>query len=81
MQGLMIGRHVAGATATPPIPPAPDRRPDKRSRTGTSMVPRTHTAVTWLLNGGEPAIRLMTRHDVLGGRAGKDAGQVLAAPR
>jgi hypothetical protein len=45
------------------------------------MVPRTHTAVTWLLNGGEPAIRLMTRHDVLGGRAGKDAGQVLAAPR
>jgi hypothetical protein len=45
------------------------------------MVPRTPTAVTWLLTGGEPAIRLMTRHDAPGGRAGQDAGQVLAAPR
>ncbi len=45
------------------------------------MNPRTHTAVTWLLNGGEPAIRLMTRHDVHGERADKDARQVLAAPR
>ncbi len=45
------------------------------------MDPRTHTAVTWLLNGGEPTIRLMTRRDVLGERADKDAGQRLAAPR
>ena len=29
------------------------------------MDPRTHTAVTWLLNGGKPTIRLMTRRDIL----------------
>ncbi len=45
------------------------------------MNPRTHAAVTWLLNGGEPNIRLMTRRDVLGEWADKDAGQMLAAPR
>ncbi len=43
------------------------------------MDPRTHAAVTWLLNCDEPAIRLMTRRDVLGEQAGVDAGQVLAA--
>jgi hypothetical protein len=26
-----------------------------------SVDPRSHTAVTWLLNSGEPAIRLLTR--------------------
>jgi len=30
------------------------------------MNPRTHAAVTWLLNCDESAIRLMTRRDVLG---------------
>ncbi len=43
------------------------------------MDPRTHAAVTWLLNCDESAIRLMTRRDVLGEQAGEDAGQVLAA--
>ena len=42
------------------------------------MDPRTHAAVTWLLNCDEPAIRLMTRRDVLGEQADEDAGQVLA---
>jgi len=45
------------------------------------MDPRTHAAVTWLLNCGEPAIRLMTRRDVLGGQADEDAGQVLAGAK
>jgi hypothetical protein len=45
------------------------------------MDPRTHTAVTWLLNSGEPAIRLMTRRDVLGEPTGADAGQVLAGAK
>ena len=42
------------------------------------MDPRTHPAVAWLLNSGEPAIRLMTRRDVLGEQAAEDAGRVLA---
>jgi len=45
------------------------------------MDPRTHAAVTWLLNCDEPAIRLMTRRDVLGEQADEDAGQVLAGAR
>ena len=45
------------------------------------MDPRTHAAVTWLLNCGEPAIRLMTRRDVLGEQADEDAGQVLAGAK
>ena len=45
------------------------------------MDPRTHAAITWLLNCGEPAIRLMTRRDVLGEQAGEDAGQVLAGAK
>jgi hypothetical protein len=46
------------------------------------MDPRTHAAVTWLLNCDEPAIRLMTRRDVLGEQADEDAGQVCwPAPR
>ena len=45
------------------------------------MEPRTHAAVTWLLNSGEPAVRLMTRRDLLGERAGEDAGQVLAGAK
>ena len=45
------------------------------------MDPRTHAAVTWLLNSGEPAIRLMTRRDVLGERADEDAAQVLAGAK
>ena len=42
------------------------------------MDPRTHAAVTWLLNSAEPAIRQMTRRNVLGERADEDAGRVLA---
>ena len=45
------------------------------------MEPRTHAAVTWLLNSGEPAVRLLTRRDLLGERAGEDAGQVLAGAK
>jgi hypothetical protein len=45
------------------------------------MDPRTHAAITWLLNCGEPAIRLMTRRDVLGEWAGEDARQVLAGAK
>jgi hypothetical protein len=45
------------------------------------MDPRTHAAVTWLLNCDEPAIRLMTRRDVLGEQADEDAGQVLAGAK
>jgi hypothetical protein len=45
------------------------------------MDPRTHAAVTWLLNCDEPAIRLLTRRDVLGERADQDAGQVLAGTK
>ena len=42
------------------------------------MDPRTHAAVAWLLNCDEPAVRLMTRRDVLGEQAHEDAGRVLA---
>jgi hypothetical protein len=45
------------------------------------MDPRTHAAMTWLLNSDEPAIRLMTRCDVLGEPADADAGQVLAGAK
>jgi hypothetical protein len=45
------------------------------------MDPRTHAAITWLLNSGEPAIRLMTRRDVPGEQAGEDADQVLAGAK
>ncbi len=45
------------------------------------MAPRTHAAVTWLLNSGQPAIRLMTRRDILGEQADEDAGQVLAGAK
>src|SRR5712691_10988607 len=45
------------------------------------MNPRTHAAVTWLLNCDEPAIWLMTRRDVLGEQADEDAGQVLAGTK
>jgi len=45
------------------------------------MDPRTHAAVTWLLHSDEPAIRLMTRRDVLGEQADDDAGQVLAGAK
>jgi len=45
------------------------------------MDPRTHAAVTWLLNCDEPAIRPMTRRDVLGEQADEDAGQVLAGAK
>jgi hypothetical protein len=45
------------------------------------MEPRTHAAVTWLLSSGEPAVRLMTRRDLLGERAGEDAGRVLAGAK
>src|SRR5437879_6529318 len=42
------------------------------------MDPRTHAAITWLLDCDEPAIRLMTRRDLLGEQADDDAGRVLA---
>ena len=45
------------------------------------MDTRTHAAVTWLLDCAEPAIRLMTRRDVLGEQADEDAGQVLAGAK
>lgn len=45
------------------------------------MDPRAHSAVTWLLNSSEPAIRLMTRRDILGEQADEDAGQVLAGAK
>lgn len=44
------------------------------------MDPRMH-AITWLLNCGEPAIRLMARRDVHGEQAGEDVGQVLAGAK
>jgi hypothetical protein len=45
------------------------------------MDTRTHAAVAWLLTSGEPAIRLMTRRDLLSEDAGDDAGQVLAGAK
>ena len=45
------------------------------------MDPRTRAAVAWLLGSGEPAIRLMTRRDLLGEQADDDAGQVLAGAK
>jgi len=45
------------------------------------MDPRTHAAMTWLLNSDEPAIRLMTRRDLLGEQADDGGGQVLAGAK
>jgi hypothetical protein len=45
------------------------------------MDPATHTVVTWLLASDEPAIRLMTRRDVLGEQADESPGQVLAGAK
>jgi hypothetical protein len=58
-----------------------DDEGDRLKRTGTSVDPRTRAAVAWLLGSGEPAIRLMTRRDLLGERADDDAGQVLAGAK
>jgi hypothetical protein len=46
-----------------------------------TMDARTDTAVAWLLTSSEPAIRLLTRRDVLGGQAEEDTGQVLAGAK
>ena len=46
-----------------------------------SMDARTDTAVAWLLTSGEPAIRLLTRRDVLGEQADQDTGRVLSGPK
>jgi hypothetical protein len=45
------------------------------------MDPRTRAAVTWLLDCDEPAVRLLTRRDVLGERSDQGAGQVLAGAK
>ena len=46
------------------------------------MDPQTEAAVTWLLGSDEPAIRLMTRRDVLGEQADADAAdQVLGGAK
>jgi hypothetical protein len=45
------------------------------------MDQRTNAAVDWLLDSAEPAIRLMTRRDLLGEQAGDDAAEVLAGPK
>ena len=45
------------------------------------MDPRTHAAVAWLLNSGEPAIRLMARRDLLGEPAGEARARCWPAPR
>jgi hypothetical protein len=45
------------------------------------MDPPTHTAVRWLLDSDEPAIRLMTRRDVLGEQSDENPGQVLAGAK
>jgi len=45
------------------------------------MDPQTHAVVTWLLDSGESAVRLMTRRDVLGEQADEDAGRVLVGAK
>lgn len=45
------------------------------------MDPRTRAAITWLLDCGEPAIRLMARRGLLGEQADNDADQVLAGAK
>ena len=81
-QASMIRRYIAWRnrhTADPRL-----RRivqTGKCSLRRQGMDPRTHAAVTWLLNCSEPAIRLMTRRDVLGEQADEDAGQVLAGAK
>jgi len=41
---------------------------------------QSDAAVSWLLSSAEPAIRLMTRRDVLGADVASDPGEVLAGP-
>lgn len=45
------------------------------------MDQQTRAAVDWLLGSDEPAIRMMTRRDLLDEPAGYDAGQVLTGPK
>lgn len=46
------------------------------------MDQRTSAAVEWLLGSDEPAIRMLTRRDVLGERAAsQDAAQIMSGPR
>jgi hypothetical protein len=42
---------------------------------------RTEAAVTWLLHSEEPAIRLMTRRDLLGEEVTADPAAILAGPK
>jgi hypothetical protein len=46
-----------------------------------SMDPQTDSAVAWLLNSSEPAVRSLTRRDVLDEPADEDAGQVLSGAK
>jgi hypothetical protein len=45
------------------------------------MDQRTRAAVAWLPDSGEPAIRLLTRRDILGQRAADNPGLVLGGPK
>ena len=82
-QGSMIRRHVSRRNRHTAPPLRRDRcpgqtQPDK----ARAWIPRTHTAVTWPLNGDEPTSQLITRRELSSASgAGKDAGQALAAPR
>ena len=74
------------AGSIPGGPPQASRQPAVTARrkiqeNNKSMEPRTHAAVTWLLNSSEPAIRLLARRDVFGEQADEGTSQVLAGAK
>ncbi|MDQ3879903.1 MAG: hypothetical protein M3295_02325, partial [Chloroflexota bacterium] len=56
-------------------------RPTRRSQNAGSAPEPDERAVAWLLASDEPAIRAMTRRDVLGERRPNDAARVLDGPK
>jgi hypothetical protein len=78
-------RSAPAAKAPPrvnrqPVRPVRPMRP-MRPENNKTMDPPTYGAVTWLLSSGEPAVRLLTRRDVLGEPADAGPGQVLAGAK
>ncbi len=54
---------------------------EERRRKGNGMATANDPAVDWLLGSDEPAVRFLTRRDLLGEPAGEDVGKIMSGPK
>jgi hypothetical protein len=78
--GRAISGFGASSTARPRQLPG-DRRTQRRRARMDSVDPQTESAISWLLDSSEPAIRLMTCRDLLDGSSTFDADEILGGPK